>query len=830
MQKKFEFDNVFSLNVFDDIKGEIQVKYPNIKFYINKEKFYFVIETDEQTFEEDKKNVLEVVKYYIPNIELVEKDAEEVYRKVVYLENLDCANCAAKVERLSKRTFNHERIIVDFATTRFIIETTDKNLVENIEEELIKITRQVDANIKPTVKKAEKKINKEPEKQINKFLVIIGGVIFTISLILHYIVFAHTCKEGGFNPSDLSDVKIQEHLILVIMYGVCYLLLGFDVILGAIRNIKSGRVFDEKFLMTIATIMAFFVGHYTEAVSVMVLYKVGELLTEYAVNKSRKSIDSLINIKADVATAIVDEKEIVVSPEEIMLDDIIIVKPGERIPLDGVIVEGEASLDTSALTGESKYYDVTVNDKVVSGSININGYLKVKVTKLYNESMVSKIVDMVSNASLRKANTENIVSKFARYYTPIVCALAVLIIVINLLFIQTNLISDLHEYLKASIYPAMIFLVVSCPCALIISVPLGFFGGIGTASKKGILVKGSNYLENLSNVGLAVFDKTGTLTKGHFIVKEIVTESIDKNKILELAAYSEVGSIHPIAKSIVEKYGRENIDFSKITYLPSPSKKGSLIKIGEDEIAVGNREYMKELKTKVPKFKSTGLVVYIAINSKYEGYIVLEDEIREESFETVKQLKELGIDVAMISGDTEDIAWDVANTLGIQKVYANMSPIDKVRRVRKLKKNYGNSKVIFVGDGMNDAPVLSCSDVGIAMGGLGSDAAIDVADIVLMTDDLTKLIDAINVSKRTVKIVKQNIIFSLAVKVFVLLSVIVDIFLPFNITRMWEGVFADVGVSLLAVINSMRVSDLSIKAIFKPQLDKLFKKDKKVTE
>ena len=826
MKKKFEFDNVFSLSVFDDIKGEIKVKHPNIKFYINKEKFYFILECDECNYEEDKKNVLDIVKYYIPNIEIIEKEAEEVYRKIVYLENLDCANCAAKVERLSKRTFNHERIIVDFATTRFIIETTDKNLVENIEEELTKITRQVDANIKPTVKKAEKKINKEPEKQINKFLVIIGGIIFTISLILHYIVFAHTCKEGGFNPSDLSDVKIQEHLILVIMYGVCYLLLGFDVILGAIRNIKSGRVFDEKFLMTIATIMAFFVGHYTEAVSVMVLYKVGELLTEYAVNKSRKSIDSLINIKADVATAIVDEKEIVVSPEEIMLDDIIIVKPGERIPLDGVIIEGEASLDTSALTGESKYYDVTVNDKVLSGSININGYLKVKVTKLYNESMVSKIVDMVSNASLRKANTENIVSKFARYYTPIVCGLAVLIIIINLLFVHVDLRPDLQEYLKASIYPAMIFLVVSCPCALIISVPLGFFGGIGTASKKGILVKGSNYLENLSNVGLAVFDKTGTLTKGHFVVKEIVTESIDQEKILELAAYAEVGSIHPIAKSIIEKYGRENIDFSKITYLPSPSKKGSLIKIGEDEIAVGNREYMKELKTKVPKFKSTGLVVYISINSKYEGYIVLEDEIREESFETVKQLKELGIDVAMISGDTEDIAWDVANTLGIQKVYANMSPIDKVRRVRKLKKNYGNKKVIFIGDGMNDAPVLSCADVGIAMGGLGSDAAIDVADIVLMTDDLTKLIDAINVSKRTVKIVKQNIVFSLVIKGLVLLGAAV---LP-QYTKMWEGVFADVGVSLLAVINSMRVSDLSIKAIFKPQLDKLFKKDKKVTE
>lgn len=376
MKKKFEFDNVFSLNVFDDIKGEIIVKYPHIKFYINKEKFYFILECDECSYEEDKKHVLDIVKYYIPNIEIEEKEAEEVYRKIVYLENLDCANCAAKVERLAKRTFNHERIIVDFATTRFIIETTDKNLIDNIEQELVKITRQVDANIKPQVHKTEKKITKEPEKQVNKVLVMIGGLIYVTSLILHYIVFAHTCVGEGFNLHDLSNIKIQEHLILIIMYGVCYILLGFDVILGAIRNIKSGRVFDEKFLMTIATIMAFFVGSYTEAVTVMIFYKVGELLTEYAVNKSRRSIDSLINIKSDVATAIVDGKEIVVSPEEIVLDDIIIVKPGERIPLDGIVVEGEAALDTSALTGESKYYDVAVNDKVLSGSININGHLK----------------------------------------------------------------------------------------------------------------------------------------------------------------------------------------------------------------------------------------------------------------------------------------------------------------------------------------------------------------------------------------------------------------------------------------------------------------------
>lgn len=822
MKKKFEFDNVFSLNVFDDIKGEIKVKYPDVKFFINKEKFYFIIECDDCQFDEYKHNILDIVKYYIPNIDISEKEAEEVYRKIVYLENLDCANCAAKVERLSKRTFNHERIIVDFATTRFIIETTDLNLVNNIEEELFKITRQVDANIKPRIHKTEKQIVTKPEEKVNKFFVMIGGLIYAISLILHYIVFNHTCADGGFNPSDLSNVKVQEHLILIIMYAVCYILLGFDVILGAIRNIKSGRVFDEKFLMTIATIMAFLVGSYTEAVTVMIFYKIGELLTEYAVNKSRKSINSLMNIKADTATVIVEDKEIVVSPEEIVIDDIIIVKPGERIPLDGIIIEGEASLDTSALTGESKFFDASVNDKVLSGSICINGFLKIKVTKLYNESMVSKIVDMVSNASLRKANTENIVSKFARYYTPIVCGLSILIIIINLLFVHIDLRGDLHAYLRASIYPAMIFLVVSCPCALIISVPLGFFGGIGSASKKGILVKGSNYLENLRNVGIVVFDKTGTLTKGHFFVKEIQTVNIEKEKLLEIAAYCELGSIHPVAKSIVEKYGRDNIDSSKITYLPSPSKKGNIIKLNDDEVAVGNKEYMKTLKIKVPKFKSTGLIVYVAINNQYEGYIILEDEIREESFETVKQLKELGIDVAMLSGDTEDIAWDVANQLGIQKVYANMNPIDKVRRVRKLKKNYNHKKIVFVGDGMNDAPVLSCADVGIAMGGLGSDAAIDVADIVLMTDDLTKLIDAIKISRRTVKIVYQNIIFSLAVKGIVLLGAVV---LP-QYTKMWEGVFADVGVSLIAVINSMRVSDLSITKIFKPQFDKIFKPKK----
>ena len=816
MKRKFEFDNVYSLNVFDDIISEVHVKYPNIKMELNKEKFYYIIESNEETFEQDKNNVLEIVKYYVPNIEIIETEVQEVHRKIVYLQNLDCANCASKVERLAKKTFNHERIVVDFATTRFIIETTDEDLINNIEEELKKITSQVDPNINPQIQKPKETVIETKEKKINKVLVIIGGIIFIIALILHYLVFNHTCAEGGFDPTNLSDFRIREHLVLIIMYGITYILLGYDVVYGAIKNIKSGRVFDEKFLMSLATILAFIIGSFTEAVSVMIFYKVGELLQEHAVNASRKSINSLIEIKSDEATVIVDEKEIAVDPQEIVIGDVIVVKPGERIPLDGVIIEGEASLDTSALTGESKFLDVKKDDKAISGSINVDGYLKIKVTKLYNESMVSKIVDMVSNASLKKANTENIVTRFAKYYTPIVCALALLIIAINMLFVQRGLIGDFQRYMHESVYPAMIFLVVSCPCALIISVPLGFFGGIGASSKKGILVKGSNYLENLSDAGLIVFDKTGTLTKGQFKITEIKTLNLSNEKILKYAAHAEVGSIHPIAKSIVEKYGRDNIDFSKITYLPSPSKKGSLIKFEEDTVAVGNFEYMKELKIKVPKVKTTGLLVYIAINNNYEGYITLEDEIRKESYQAVKELKAMGIDVAMVTGDTEDIALEVANKLGIDKVHANMSPIDKVKRIRKFKKNYGNKKVVFVGDGMNDAPVLGCADVGIAMGGLGSDAAIEVADIVLMIDDLLKLKEAINISKKTVKIVKQNITFSIVIKSVVLLLVIVDSLIPTaEFTMMWEGVFADVGVSLIAIMNSMRASDMTIKNLFK---------------
>ncbi len=819
MKKKYEFDNVPSLNIFDDIIIEINNKYNNFQIEVFKDKYYFCFEGNDEDFDINFLEAIDIIKSHIPNIELNNVPVDEVYRKILFLENLDCANCAAKVERIAKKTLNNENIIVDFVTTRFIIETTDKNLLDNLIEEVKKITDQVDRNINPVVKKSNMVKEVEPIKKVNKILFIIGASIVAVALILHYIVFNHHCS-NEFDPTDLRNLKVREHLILVIMYGISYILLGFDVLLGAFRNLKSGHVFDEKFLMSIATIMAFIVGSFTEACMVMIFYKIGELLQEYAVNSSRKSISSLINIKPEHATMIVNDTEVTVDPAEIVVGDIIIVKPGERVPLDGTVIEGEASLDTSALTGESKYIEKKVNDKVLSGTINVNGYLKIKVNKSYDDSMVSKIVDMVSNASTKKAKSEAFVTKFAKYYTPIVCAIALIIILLNFLIFQKDA-SSLQQYIHDSIYPGMILLVISCPCALVISVPLGFFGGIGGASRKGILIKGSNYLENLNKVGLVVFDKTGTLTKGNFVVSEINPKNITEEELLRYAAYAETGSIHPIAKGVINKYGKENINFEKITYLPSPSKKGTMIMLDDDEVAVGSYEFTKELGLHINNIKTNGLVTYVMVNKQYVGHIMLTDEIREESFETITKLKDSGIDVAMITGDNDEVALSVAEELGIDKVYANMSPIDKVKKIRKLKKQYKKQSVVFVGDGMNDAPVLSCSDIGIAMGGFGSDAAIDVADIVLMQDDLSQVIEAINIANKTVKIIKQNIIFALVVKGIVLLMATI---IP-DYTKMSEGVFADVGVSLIAILNSLRACGLHPIIAIKKTIRKIFRKE-----
>ncbi len=814
MKKKFELSNIPSINILTELEANIELSSIDSKVTVNTEKYIVFIETTEEFMEMEVNNITEYLKALVPNIEIKEMEVLPTHRRILILDNLDCANCAAKIERIAKRTFNHEFIVVDFATTRFIIETSDEELLIDLEHKVDEITKMVDNNIFVHYKTSASEMphKHDAEKKVNKILFIVGAIIFIIALALHYIVFRSLFRDIGFDPNDLSNFSIPGHLPLVILYGIAYLCLGGDVLFGAIRNIKSGRFFDEKFLMSLATIMAFIIGSFTEAVSVMIFYKIGELLQEHAVNSSRRSISALMDIKPVSATMIVNNTEMIVDPLEIVQGDIIIVKPGERIPLDGVIVEGEAALDTSALTGESKFYEVKAKDKVISGSINTNGYLKIKVTKIYEDSTVAKILDMVSNASSKKAKTENFISKFAKYYTPIVCGFAVLIILLNLLFFEKS--ADWHTHFHDSIYPAMIFLVVSCPCALVLSVPLGFFGGIGGASKKGILIKGSNHLESLSDVGMVVFDKTGTLTKGSFTITKMQTKLTTEEELLRYAAYCEAGSIHPIAKSIIEKYGREKIDFDKITYMASPSKKGTIISFENSVLAAGNMDFMKEIKVKAPLSKELGLIVYIAKDSKYIGHIVLEDTIRSESAQTIATLKKMGIKVAMVTGDNEEIASNVAMQVGIDKVYSNISAIEKVKKVRKLKKELIKKKLIYIGDGMNDAPVLSSADVGIAMGALGSDAAIEVADIVLMTDDLSKIPEAIGIARKTKRVVVENIVFALVIKLFFMLLVVLPSIIPIKLW-LWEAIFADVGVSLIAIINSLRAANLSLKDVKK---------------
>lgn len=799
MKRQFELSNVGQMEIFKTIEQDLEQNLLKCKYKLNKDTCMITLEGEEENLSDEVSIMQERIHELAPYIEIEEKEVLPTYRRVLILNGLDCANCAAKIERIAKRTLSHEVIVVDFATCRFIIETSDEELIQNLIERVTKITKQVDPNIVVSAKTSNSDLNpkKENSEKVDKVLFTCGAIVFAIALILHYLVFPHTVHNESYDIHDLTNLHLGVNVILVILYGIAYVLLGGDVLLGAVHNVKSGRVFDEKFLMSFATLMAFIIGSFTEAVSVMVFYKIGELFQEYAVNKSRKSISALMDIKPDSATMIVNDMEMVVDPAEIVVGDIIVIKPGERIPLDGIVMEGEASLDTSALTGETKYMEVGPRDRIISGSINMDGILKVKVTKVYQESMVAKILDMVSNASTKKAKAENFVSKFAKYYTPIVCALAAIIAAYFLIF--TN--RGIHD----SIYPAMIFLVVSCPCALVISVPLAFFGAIGGAGKKGILIKGSNYLEALNNVGLVVFDKTGTLTKGHFKVVKIVGENLQEQEVLEYAAYCEVASHHPIAKSIVEEYGRDHIDFNKITYLPSPSKKGIIISLNEEELATGNASFMKEIGVEIPRIESTGLITYVAKNKTYVGHIILEDEIREDSRSTIQTLKQMGIKIAMITGDSDSIAQDVAKKLEIDTVFSEMSPIDKVKKVRKLKKTLGNKKLVFVGDGMNDAPVMSSADISIAMGALGSDAAIEVADIVLVLDELEKLPEVIGISKKTRRLVVENVVFALLIKVVVMLLS------TFNVehTYMWEAIFADVGVSLLAILNSIRAANLS---------------------
>ena len=577
------------------------------------------------------------------------------------------------------------------------------------------------------------------------------------------------------------------------IYIVSYCIVGLDIVWKAVRNITRGKVFDENFLMTIATIGAFAIGEFPEAVAVMLFYQIGELFQSYAVDKSRKSIASLMNIRPDFANVKRDNQIIKVNPEEVKIGETIVVKPGEKIPLDGIIVEGNSLVDTSALTGESIPKEVGSGDEVLSGCINQNGLLTIKVEKKFGESTVSKILDLVENASSKKSKSENFISKFAKYYTPIVVITAVLLAIIPPIILKDATFIDW-------LYRALTFLVVSCPCALVISIPLGFFGGIGGASKMGILVKGSNYLETLSKAEIVVFDKTGTLTQGVFKVQKIHPVDISKDELIELTAYAESYSNHPISVSIREAYGKE-IKHNRIEKIQELPGLGVIAKVDEKEILAGNEKLMKQKKIQYSKCEEIGTIIYIAIENKYAGYIVIADEIKEDAKKTIKELKKNNISkTIMLTGDKKEVGESVEKKIGIDQVYTELLPDGKVEKMEKLLKETSQTgKLVFVGDGINDAPVLALSDIGIAMGGLGADSAIEAADIVIMTDEPSKIVNAIKISKKTMRIVKQNIIFAISIKVAVL------ILSAFGLSNMWEAVFADVGVSVIAILNALRV-------------------------
>ena len=606
-------------------------------------------------------------------------------------------------------------------------------------------------------------------KKKKEVIIVISAILFVIALL----------------------VKMNLTLQLILML-IAYILVGKDTVLGAIKNVEKGDFLDEKFLMTIATLGAILIGEYPEAVAVMLFYEVGELFQGYAINKSRKSIADMMDIKPEYANVIRNNKSQRVDPDEVQIGETIEIKPGERVPLDATVVKGESTLDTSALTGESVPVEVREGANILSGCININGLIIAEVTKEYFDSTVNKVLDLVENASAKKSKSERLITRFSKIYTPIVIGLAIL------LAILPPIISGEYNF-RLWIFRALSFLVVSCPCAFVISVPLSFFSGIGAASRAGVLIKGGNYLEALSKVDTVVFDKTGTLTKGVFNVQKVVVldKNIDEDKFISLVAAAESGSNHPISKSI-QKYYNKEIDTNSINSIKEISGKGIEAIIDNRKILVGNEKLIN-----IPKdisIDDIGTILYVEIDNKFAGYIVISDELKKDSKKTIKDLKDIGIKkTIMLTGDLEKVSKKVGKDLDLDEVYTNLLPQDKVSKFEEIienKKSKGN--VVFVGDGINDAPVLARADVGIAMGAMGSDAAIEAADVVIMTDEPSKIVTAIKSSKRTMKIAMQNITLAFGIKAIVL------ILSALGIADMWMAVFADTGVTILAVLNSFR--------------------------
>jgi len=679
------------------------------------------------------------------------------------INGLDCANCANELERAIQKLDGIKSANINFMAQKMELEY-DEEIKEKIIIEVKKVIKKEEPDV--TIEEVGKAV---PIKK-KGIKIILAAILFFIAI----------------------TIKFNNELINNTIYIISYIIVGLEIVKKAILNIIKGKVFDENFLMAVATLGAFGIGEFPEAVAVMLFYQVGELFQSYAVDKSRKSISKLMDIRPDFANVEREGKIQKVNPEDVKIGEIIVIKPGEKVPLDGYVIEGKSSLDTKALTGESLPREITEGELALSGSINLNGLIKIEVTKEYGESTVSKILDLVENASSKKSKSENFITKFARYYTPIVVIIAVILAIVPPLIIK-------NAEFSVWLYRALSFLVVSCPCALVISIPLSFFGGIGGASKMGILIKGSNYLEQLSNTEIIVFDKTGTLTEGIFEVQKVNAIDMTEEELLKITAYSENYSNHPISLSVKKAYGKE-IDEKQIIKTQELSGLGISARIGEKDVLVGNEKLMRENQVEFTKCNEIGTVLYVAIEEKYAGYILIADKIKKDSVKAIKDLKKNQIkQTVMLTGDRKDVGENVAKELGLDRVYTELLPDGKVEKMENLlKEKSEKGKLAFVGDGINDAPVLALADIGIAMGGLGADSAIEAADVVLMTDEPSKIVDAIHLSKRTMRIVKENIVFAIFVKVLVLaLS-------AFGLSTMWEAVFADVGVSVIAIINALR--------------------------
>ncbi|MDC2866977.1 heavy metal translocating P-type ATPase [Bacillus sp. BP-3] len=734
------------------------------------------VETSKQNEEHVVKEATQLVNKLEPHVHVREEQKTKATKETFILEGLDCANCAMKIETKINEMPAITSASVDFVSKKLKIEVANKQELETTVANI----KEVIQKLEPEVNVVREKENTEHDHSHDHGEANTKKMIWRLSI--------------GAILTAIAALASLPQIITIPLFVIAYMIIGGDIVLRAAKNIVRGQVFDENFLMAIATLGAFGTQNYSEAVAVMLFYQVGELFQSIAVNRSRKSISSLMDIRPDYANLKLGNETKQVSPEDVHIGDFIIVKPGEKVPLDGNVIEGTSMVDTSALTGESVPREVEVGSDVLSGFVNQNGVLTIEVTKEYGESTVSKILDLVQNASSRKAPTENFITKFARYYTPAVVVTAAVLAFVPPLIIEGATFSDW-------IYRALVFLVISCPCALVVSIPLGFFGGIGAASKNGILIKGSNYLEALNDVKHIVFDKTGTLTKGVFKVTDMQpSEFVTKEELLQYAAFAEVYSNHPIAQSIRAAYGKV-VNEQMIEEYNEISGHGTVVKVNGKEIFAGNAKLMRKENIPFQQPKTVGTLVHVAIDGMYAGYIVISDEIKEDAQQAIQLLKQLGVKrTVMLTGDAKSVGEAVGKQLGIDEVHAELLPQQKVEEIEKIDATkHPKEKIAFVGDGINDTPVLARADVGIAMGGLGSDAAIEAADIVIMTDEPSKIAAAIQIAKRTRSIVWQNIIFALGIKGVVLL------FGAFGIATMWEAVFSDVGVTLLAVLNAMRV-------------------------